>query len=299
MMFMNQNITASLTHKFCFGFVLFISLTDVQTSLGLQSSEKSEGAVKPSAKKAFNPKTDLLSLHFDHAPDRDDGHSAAADRTILETMYGKKWIRKHVIAVSGAYGKNAKQFNDASDKVMDVTWNEIGGWLDGHEDKDQVVEELVKRWTQCLNDGGHIWVKEGGQSDITAAVVRKIAKDLKSAKDESRQLNKRIHLIQHSKWNEDQTTDSDLEYVKQATHYIKIKDANQFLNVKGGEKKFEGLAKKHSKFGDSWQAAFAYYAPNERLDFSDTGELMFILGLGEIGIEEFAKKYLVESKLKK
>lgn len=295
---MNQEVFAFSGQKLCIGLVLFISLACAQSSLGLQRTEKSEGAVGSKSNPEFNPKTDLLSLHFDHAPDKDDGHSAAADRTILETMFGTKWIKKHVIAVSGAYGKNSKRFDDASDKVMDVTWNKLGGWLDGHEDKEQVVAELVKRWTQCLDDGGHVWVKEGGQSDITAAVVRKIASDLRSAREKSWQPKKRIHVIQHSKWNEDQTTDADLEYVKQATHYVKIKDANQYLNVKGGEKEFESLAKTHSKFGDSWKAAFEYYAPSSRLDFSDTGELMFILGLGEIGIKEFAKKYLVEGKPK-
>src|SRR4030065_475459 len=63
----------------------------------------------------FNPAKDVLSLHYDHAPDRDDGHSAAADRTVLESIYGKKWIAEHVIAVSGAYGKNGKDFNQNSD----------------------------------------------------------------------------------------------------------------------------------------------------------------------------------------
>ena len=45
-------------------------------------------------------------------------------------------------------------------------------------------------------------------------------------------------------------------------------------------------------FGQVWKAAFAYYDPADRLDFSDTGELMHILGLGENGIEAFRKRFL-------
>ncbi len=87
--------------------------------------------------KVFDPRKDLLSLHYDHAPDKDDGHSAAADRTILESLYGREWVKKHVVAVSGAYGKNAKTFNPKSDAVMDAAWNDCGGWLAGHGNRDR------------------------------------------------------------------------------------------------------------------------------------------------------------------
>ena len=43
-------------------------------------------AVADGKKAAFNSKTDLISLHYDHAPDKDDGQSAAADRTVLESV---------------------------------------------------------------------------------------------------------------------------------------------------------------------------------------------------------------------
>ena len=37
------------------------------------------GVTKPVLYQHFDSKSDLLSLHYDHAPDKDDGHSAAAD----------------------------------------------------------------------------------------------------------------------------------------------------------------------------------------------------------------------------
>ena len=65
---------------------------------------------------AFNSEKDLISLHYDHAPDKDDGHSAAADRTILETMFGIDWITKHAVPVSGGTG----ECRDARRRLMFV-----------------------------------------------------------------------------------------------------------------------------------------------------------------------------------
>lgn len=237
--------------------------------------------------KRVSVERDLISLHYDHAPDKDDGQSAAADRTILESLFGIDWIREHVLAVSGAYGKNAKTFNSKSDAVMDAAWNDCGGWLAGHTNRDEVVAELARRWGNVLKKDADVWVKEGGQSDITADAVKAIRRkhpDLDT---------RRIHVVQHSNWNEEQTTDAALAYTKEHTHYIKIKDANTYLNIKGGNDAFEEAARQHPVFGPVWKAAFSYYDPKERLDFSDTGELMKILGLGEIGIDDFRMRFLL------
>lgn len=239
----------------------------------------------------FARQRDLLSLHYDHAPDKDDGHSAAADRMILQSLFGEKWIAKHAVAVSGAYGKNADTFNDKSDAVMDAAWNDCGGWLDGHADHDKVVAELAKRWQAALAAGGDVWVKEGGQSDITAAVVRAIRQ-----KSPDIDTTRRIHLIQHSRWNEEQTTDEALRYVRGATRYVKIRDANAYLNIQGGDDAFEAAALAHGDFGPAWRAAFAYYDPAERLDFSDTGELLHILRLGELSVDKIRERFLVDDR---
>jgi len=241
--------------------------------------------------KQFSWETDLLSLHYDHAPDKDDGQSAAADRTILESLFGAEWIREHVVAVSGAYGKNAKSFNVKSDAVMNAAWNDCGGWLEGNTKRDEVVAELTQRWGKVLKEGADVWVKEGGQSDITVDVVKLIRRQFPDLNT-----TKRIHVVQHSNWNEKQTTDAALAYTKEHTHYIKIRDANAYLNIKGGNDVFEKTAKQHPAFGSVWKAAFTYYNPKQRLDFSDTGELMHILGLGEIGIDEFRKRFLMNEQ---
>ncbi len=236
----------------------------------------------------FDPGKDLVSLHYDHAPDRDDGQSAAADRTILETLFGAEWLPEHVVAVSGAYGKkNAAAFNPQSDAVMDGVWNGRGGWISAHEDRSAAVSELVRRWGDVLDAGGDVWVKEGGQSDLTAAVVREIRK-----KRPGLDTTRRIHVVQHSPWNEQQTTEADLAYVKKNTDYVRIRDANAYLNRARGNEAFAAAARSHPVFGPAWRAAFEYYDPSIRLDFSDTGELMRILGMEPFGPDEFAARFL-------
>jgi hypothetical protein len=236
----------------------------------------------------FDPDADLLSLHYDHAPDQDDGHSAAADRSMLETLYGLDWCKKNIVALSGAYGKNAKTFNAASDTVMDAVWSPVSGWLDAHADRDRAMAALTKRWKATLTAGGDIWVKEGGQSDITSMVVKRLGADMPTLDP-----RKRIHIVQHSDWNEQHTGDEALAHVKSHTDYIRIENANRYLKLDGGgDTSFQKAALSHPDFGPGWKAAFDYYNPRKRLDFSDTGELLHILGLGEVGIDEFAKRFL-------
>lgn len=102
----------------------------------------------------------------------------------------------------------------------------------------------------------------------------------------------RIHVVQHADWNEDQTTPEALAFAREHTDYIRIRDANAYLNLAGGDSAFEAAALAHSRFGTMWRAAFSYYPPSERLDFSDTGELMHILGLGEMGIDAYRSRFL-------
>lgn len=235
----------------------------------------------------FRSNLDLISLHYDHAPDKDDGHSAAADRTILESEFSCNTITSNTLAVAGTYGENASSYNPNSEAVMDTVFIPCGGYINAHQDWNGAVQAVADRWSQILMAGGNIWVKEGGQSDLTADVVRHLKIDLPSIDSRTR-----IKVIQHSNWNENKTTDADLAYVKQETDYTKIPDANSYLNQPGGDPAFEQAALAHPVFGPGWQSAFTYYDPDIRLDFSDTGELMYILGLRQMGIDEFRQTYL-------
>lgn len=239
------------------------------------------------ASPTFDPDTDLLSLHYDHAPDKDDGQSAVADRTVLQTLFGADWLSEHVVPVSGAYGENASDFDPGSDTVMDIAWNDVGGWFAAHQDHASAIEALAGRWAQVLEAGGDVWVKEGGQSDLTAGAVARLR-----AKYPQLNTMQRIHVVQHSDWNEDQTTDAALAYTKEHTDYIRIRDANAYLNSTEYNEAFVAAATAHPLFGAMWKAAFAYYDPRERLDFSDTGELLHILSLGELDLDAFRARFL-------
>jgi hypothetical protein len=234
----------------------------------------------------FNPQADLLSLHYDHAPDRDDGHSAVADRVILQEKFGVDWLKEHALPVSGAYGENRNQFQPESDAVMNAVWNDTGGWVAADQHCEKAVRQLHKKWVNAIQDGGTVWVKEGGQSDLTADVIRKI-------KEENPDIDTRqkIHVVQHSDWNEDQTTDEDLAYVKEESDYIRISDANAYLNDRDGNTAFARLASAHEVYGSMWTAAFEYLDPEERVDFSDTGELHAILDMEKIDVDAFAERY--------
>jgi len=105
----------------------------------------------------------------------------------------------------------------------------------------------------------------------------------------------RVHVVQHSDWNERQTTPAALAYVRAETDYVRIRDANAYLNVAGGDGAFEATALGHPRLGPAWAAAFDYYPPRERLDFSDTGELLHLLGVGELGFDAFRERYLAPS----
>ena len=282
-----------LRHRFAFLSLALCSLlvsapatAEPQAAPGASPGASEDTSAAEEPQPLMDIERDLLSLHYDHAPDKDDGHSAAADLTLLQTLYGEEWIDQHVVPVSGAYGTNKRSFNSASDAVMDATFGEEG-WIAADEDWDAAVATLAERWMQTLENGGDIYVKEGGQSDITADVVRVIQEKMPDLA-----VNERVHVVQHSNWNEKHTSKDDLAFTQEVTNYIRIEDANRYLNIKGGDDVFEKAAREHPQFGQAWQAAFEYYNPDRRLDFSDTGELMHILGLGEMSVDDFRTRFL-------
>ncbi len=241
----------------------------------------------PRGADTFDATTDLVSLHYDHAPDRDDGHSAAADRTLLEVLYGACWLERHAVAVSGTHGWLGFTFRTDSDAVMEAAWGDRGGWLRAHRNREGAAADLAARWRRTLAAGGDVWVKEGGSSDLTAVAVARVRAELPSV--DTRQ---RIHVVQHGDWNEWLTWLRAMRFTRRETDFRRIPNANAYLNVAGGDPGFESAATSHAIFGPVWSAAFAYYDPRRRLDFSDTGELLHILGLGEMGIHEFGERFL-------
>ena len=74
-----------------------------------------------------------------------------------------------------------------------------------------------------------------------------------------------------------------------------IRDSNNAtadLNIKSDS--FVNRARSSSRYGSAWNAAFAYLNPNTKLDFSDTVELLHILGVPKsrvANVNEFGNEY--------
>lgn len=173
---------------------------------------------------------------------------------------------------------NRDRYVPESEQVMAAVWG--SEWLNAHSNRAGAINSAVNRWTSVLAAGGSVWIAEGGQSDFTAEVVRRINSN--HSEFDTRQ---RIHLIQHSDWNEVHALAEDLNYVRNNTRYVKIADGNnpnatadfRFESHNNGEFVARALS---SSYSNQWATAFNYLAPSDKLDFSDTVELMHILGLG-------------------
>ena len=231
---------------------------------------------------------DLISLHYDHAPDRDDGHATVAALAVVRSL----GIVPHV--VSGAHGTgNASQYQPEAEVVMRAAWG--SAWVDANGNRQSAVNATASRWLNTLLNGGDIWVAEGGQSDLTAAVVRSINNSNPSINARSR-----IHVVQHSRFNESNANQSDLRFTQSNTDYILIADGNDNnatadLNMRSD--RFVQLAR-NSQFGSAWNAAFSYLDPNFKLDFSDTVLLLHILGIGRdqiATVDDFGAVFIDQS----
>lgn len=221
----------------------------------------------------FNRQRDLVAIHFDHAPDRDDGHAAVAALMVRDKM------GLNVQVVAGTYGVySAGRYDAESERVMAAVWG--SEWLNAHSNRNGSINAAVNRWTSTLAAGGSVWVAEGGPSDFTAEVVRRINRN--HSEFNTRQ---RIHVIQHSDWNEDHALAADLNYTRNNTNYVKINDGNDPNST--ADFRFESningpfvARAQSSSYASQWGVAFNYLTPADKLDFSDTVEIMHIVGLG-------------------
>ena len=232
---------------------------------------------------------DLISLHYDHAPDRDDGHATVAALEVVTAL----GIQPHV--VSGAYGNNRALYQPPAEQVMRAAWG--SAWLDAHGSYQASVNATSSRWLNTLLNGGDIWVAEGGQSDFTSDVIRSIRRSNPAINTRNR-----IHVVQHSDWNERMTDQGDLSYTRANADYIRIEDgnfANATADLNTRSASFVAMARA-GQHGSAWNAAFEYLNPNTKLDFSDTVELLHILGIGRnriATVDQFAAEFLDQAPI--
>jgi len=228
---------------------------------------------------------DLVALHYDNCPDRDDGHALPSGKAVVERSG-----LSNVIVVNGTCGdQNRNSYQRGSEAVVRAVWG--SQWLDYYNQAQASVQTATSRWAQVLANGGDVWVAEGGPSDFTASVLQSLDRLYPS-------LNlKKIHVVQHAAgtgFNE--ANSARIGVVKRLADYRVIPNGNISGNGSANFNQkstfFVGVARQ-SKYASEWNAAFNYLDPNRRLDFSDTVELLYLINdTSTKNVDDFARNYL-------
>lgn len=247
----------------------------------------------------FNIEKDLYLAQFDCKTDIDDIHSIAGVATMLSDSRLSN-VKYH--AVAGTYGIQEGLYVPGNELFEFAFGNH---WSDAHSDLQQALSEVTKLVANTLNEDGDIWIAEAGQSDFSASLIKKIKNTFHSIKTKSR-----IHIVQHSNWNENNTTADNLSYVKENADYIKIPDGNIVGNGSPGFYSEEKVNWRNyitdSKLINIWEKAFEIAnkyngqdgrhnnlaIANDGMDFSDVSETCWIFGFNQLkDIEEFFKEF--------
>ena len=233
----------------------------------------------------FNIGSDLFLAHFDSKTDVDDIQSIAAVSTMLRDAR-LSGVQYH--AVAGAYGTQGGLYIPANE-LFDAAFGR--NWSDAHNDFDRAVDEVSNLVTLTILDGGDVWIAEAGQSDFSAAVVRTV--DNRLPGDD---VTSRIHIVQHSEWNEGSTAPENLAYVRTNATYYKIPDGNAEGNGSPGFATYSAVNwRAHvtdPTLVDIWELALQIshefngkenrytnqFIASGGMDFSDVSETCWIFG---------------------
>lgn len=246
-------------------------------------------SVVADSKSDFRIEKDFILFQFDSKTDVDDLHTIAAVATVLNLQPFES-IQYH--AVAGTYGDQEGLYIP-SPKLFDMAFSE--NWSDRHNKPDEALSDVISSVASHLDSGANIWVVEAGQSNFTARWVKEVAKIRPDVN-----LSERINVVQHSDWNEQQTNPKDLAYVKATVNYQRIPDGNATGNGSPGFKSYDAVAldrysldpsvlkiwERAIILGDHYNGLDGRYENDavlaQGLDFSDTVELCWILGLNHL-----------------
>lgn len=248
-----------------------------------------QGDSAPDLLGRFDQGKDLYLAHFDVKTDVDDVHSVAGVATMLADPRFSR-VRYH--AVAGAYGIQEGLYVPA-ESVFELAFGDH--WSDAHGDFDKALDEVRSLSVETLNNGGSIWIADGGQSDFSAALIRSIQERIPAST-----LKGRVHVVQHADWNEEVTTAEDLAFVKDSASYHKIPDGNAVGNGSPGFRSNTVVDwQEHVsdvRLTEIWTAALEvanrYNGADGRylneaiqaggLDFSDVAETTWIFGFNDL-----------------
>lgn len=264
------------------------------------STKISLGQVNSVSALKFNLEKDLLIIQYDCKTDVDDLHSIAAFATLVSHS---KYENLNYHAVAGTYGMQNGLYVPPN-KLFALAFGE--NWSDAHNSYEKALETVTQLGLKTLKSTGSLWIAEAGQSDFTFDVIKALQLALPSFD------NKRIHVVQHSDWNEEVTTPEKLDFVKSSITYYKIPDGNATKNGTPGFRSEEIIPWSDSIKGENlsqvWNLAIKlgnqYNGKDNRylnkaiekggLDFSDFSEVCWILGLTDIEDANAYFKYISE-----
>ena len=254
--------------------------------------------ITPKLPYTFNIDKDLLLLNFDLKTDVDDVHTVAALDLIL-----KSGPFKHLnyFAISGTYGVQSGLYVPAN-HLFDLIFKQ--NWTDAHMQRQQAINDTSDRIASNLASGGHVWVMEAGQSDFTQQLMQHLANSGNPVPK-----NKMV-VVQHSDWNEKETSQGALAFVKQHITYVKVPDGNASANgtpdFNNAQFKVKNLENNQLPSADAWHDANKVSRQykgtngryrndaidNGRADFSDLVEVVWILGITDVDtLEAFFEKF--------
>lgn len=167
----------------------------------------------------FDKTKDILIAQFDNKPDGDDIHSQAALGSLLAHS---DFSGVNYFAVAGAYGKQSGKYINSNSLFTMAFGAQNVKWTDANSDRANSIIRIRDKAKQVLLAGGRVWVQEAGQSDLTADwIAALINSGITAAK-----IKTNVIIVQHSDWNENNTTSTDLNYVKMMANYVAIDDGN-------------------------------------------------------------------------
>ncbi|MGJ8744457.1 hypothetical protein [Polaribacter sp.] len=257
----------------------------------------------------FQKNKDLLLANFDLKPDEDDIMAAAALACMLKHP---DFEGVNYYAVAGAYGDQNHIFIT---KGVPEYYNKLFGpenlkWTNAHNYWNESVTRVQNKVISILKNGGKVFVQEAGQSNFTYDVLQAvIAEGIETAI-----IKKNVIIVQHSKYNEKNTTPSELVWLKQHTIYKKIDDGNTSDNETPGyrskDTKWLALAKSTEnpnkvarniwmladEVCDAWESTWTNkWIAAGGVDFSDCVENWNIFNLENEAkdINSFWNKYVI------
>ncbi|MFY0624895.1 MAG: Ig-like domain-containing protein [Reichenbachiella sp.] len=176
----------------------------------------------------FDKSKDILIAAYDIKPDPDDIHAAAALGSMLAhpDLDGVNYF-----AVAGAYGGQGGSYLE-SNSLFNMAFG--NNWADAHNNRSAAITAITNKVVPILQNGGKVWVQEGGQSDVTADWLMPMINASNGINSALTKTN--VVVVQHDDgFNEGQANQTKLNNVKANTYYFLLDDGNAGWNDAWGD----------------------------------------------------------------